>query len=193
MDLLRQQLRHYNPAFTDAELHEGLQRFEQHHAEAGAMLSDRKQPERRLFYLESSVCRCTYPDKEGTEQTLWMKPAQTFLADYKGFVEGGKTPFSLQAYEAGMVHSIHRDAFQDLCRAHTNWALFGLHMTEALHVGLIDVFTNLLSNDATDNYRYIEFAFPEFLRVAPLKHIASMLQVSSVTLSRIRSGKQRKS
>ncbi|MEL6661032.1 MAG: Crp/Fnr family transcriptional regulator, partial [Bacteroidota bacterium] len=61
-----------------------------------------------------------------------------------------------------------------------------------VHITLIDVFVNLLANDATRNYQYIEYMFPRFLQVAPLKDIASMLQVSQVTLSRIRAGTQTK-
>ena len=48
---------------------------------------------------------------------------------------------------------------------------------EQIHISLIDVFVNLLANDATSNYRYIEYQFPHFIQVAPLKDIASMLQV----------------
>ncbi|MEM6805542.1 MAG: hypothetical protein AAF696_29365 [Bacteroidota bacterium] len=73
-----------------------------------------------------------------------------------------------------------------------NWAQFGVFLTEQLHITLIDVFVNLLANDATRNYQYIEYMFPRFIQVAPLKDIASMLQISQVSLSRIRAGKQLK-
>jgi len=72
------------------------------------------------------------------------------------------------------------------------WSLFGIYLTERVHITLIDVFVNLLANDATRNYQYIEYMFPRFIQVAPLKDIASMLQISQVSLSRIRAGKQLK-
>lgn len=100
--------------------------------------------------------------------------------------------FNLQFYEDSDVSCIHRKKLMELYANSTDWALFGINLTEAVHVTLTDVFVNLLSNDATCNYQYIEYAFPRFLQVAPLKDIASMLQVSPVTLSRIRAEKQTK-
>jgi CRP-like cAMP-binding protein len=146
-----------------------------------------------LIIAESSVTRCYYTDHEGKEQTLWMKPEKTFLTEYKSFVHRKPSTFNLQFYENTKVYFIHRDELLKLYKSDNDWAQFGLYLTEHLHITLIDVFVNLLANDATRNYQYIAYAFPKFLQVAPLKDIASMLQVSQVTLSRIRSGTQTKS
>ncbi len=121
-----------------------------------------------------------------------MKPERTFIAEYKSFTSGEKSRFNLQFYEDTEVLMIRREDLLALFQTSNNWAIFGVHLTEQLHATLIDVFVNLLANDATSNYRYIEYAFPRFLQVAPLKDIASMLQISQVSLSRIRSGNQLK-
>ena len=86
--------------------------------------------------------------------------------------------FSLQFYEETKALCISRVNLLKLYKESNDWALFGVLLTEKLHVTLIDVFVNLLANDATDNYKYIEYTFPNFIQVAPLKDIASMLQVS---------------
>ncbi|MEM8891110.1 MAG: Crp/Fnr family transcriptional regulator, partial [Bacteroidota bacterium] len=85
-----------------------------------------------------------------------------------------------------------RKKLLQLFQENKNWALFGVYLTEKVHITLIDVFVNLLANDATRNYQYIEYMFPRFIQVAPLKDIASMLQISQVSLSRIRAGTQLK-
>ena len=121
-----------------------------------------------------------------------MKPEKTFIAEYKSFSSEEPSRFNLQFYEDTEVWMISRNKLLELYKQFNSWALFGIYLTEQLHVTLIDVFVNLLANDATSNYRYIEYAFPRFIQVAPLKDIASMLQVSQVTLSRIRSGNQLK-
>jgi CRP-like cAMP-binding protein len=100
--------------------------------------------------------------------------------------------FSLQVYEDTTAWSITRSDLLYLYSNYSDWALFGVKLTEELHITLIDVFVNLLANDATRNYQYIEYMFPRFLQVAPLKDIASMLQISQVSLSRIRAGTQTK-
>jgi len=121
-----------------------------------------------------------------------MKSEKTFITEYKSFVNQEKSQFSLQFYEDTKVLMISREKLLHLYNESKNWALFGISLTEKVHITLIDVFVNLLSNDATRNYEYIQYMFPRFIKVAPLKDIASMLQISQVSLSRIRSGSQLK-
>lgn len=189
---LIQALRKHNPAFTEEEIALGLSYFEEKAFPAKAIISQAGTICDYLFYAESAVTRCFYHDQEGQEQTLWMKPEQTFITEYKSFVNRDKSMFSLQFYEDTKVMMISREHLLHLYTESQNWALFGTLLTEQVHITLIDVFVNLLANDATSNYRYIENMFPRFLQVAPLKDIASMLQVSQVSLSRIRSGTQLK-
>ncbi|MEM7660203.1 MAG: Crp/Fnr family transcriptional regulator [Bacteroidota bacterium] len=180
------------PAFSEAALELGSPLIERKTCRPKELILEAGKVCEHLYLAESSIIRCFYHDQEGEEQTLWMKPEQTFLTEYKSFVHGQPSGFSLQVYEATELICISRAALLELYAQSQEWALFGLHLTEHLHITLIDVFVNLLANDATQNYRYIEYAFPSFLQVAPLKDIASMLQVSPVTLSRIRSGTQSK-
>ncbi len=192
MKELKSQLLKYNPAFSEQSIEEGLEFFEQKTFKAKSLIHGAGEICDKLFFAENSITRCFFLDASGNEQTLWMKPEQTFITEYKSFTSASPSQFSLQFYENTEVFYIHRKDLITLYQNSADWALFGILLTEQVHVTLIDVFVNLLSNDATSNYRYIEYAFPRFIQVAPLKDIASMLQVSQVTLSRIRSGKQLK-
>jgi CRP-like cAMP-binding protein len=185
-------LQKINPSFLIEEIEEGLKHFDIRTFKAKEIISHEGKVSDDLFFAESSITRCFYHDAEGKENTLWMKPELTFIAEYKSFTSRNKSQFNLQFYEKTDVYLISRENLLELFKTSNNWALFGILLTEQLHVTLIDVFVNLLANDATRNYQYIEYAFPRFLQVAPLKDIASMLQVSPVTLSRIRSGNQLK-
>lgn len=191
-NFIRQELLKYNSAFTPKDLAFGLQFFEQKTFQAKDLILRAGEVSRYLFFAESSITRCFYYDAEGNEQTLWMKPEHTFITEYKSFVHQNASHFSLQFYEDTEVYMISRTNLYKLYEEAKNWSLFGINLTEQIHITLIDVFVNLLANDATKNYHYIEYMFPRFIQVAPLKDIASMLQVSPVTLSRIRSGKQLK-
>ena len=133
-----------------------------------------------------------YLDSDDEEQTLWMKPEQQFITEYKSFVNQNPSTFRLQLYEDSIVPSFTRTEIAALYKPQTHWALRGVRLLGYVHFNLIDVFVNLLSNDATRNYQYIEYMFPKFIQVAPLKDIASMLQITPVTLSRIRAGNQTK-
>ncbi len=190
--IITKELLKYNPSFSEAEIELGLSLFEEKEFKANSLISQIGEICQYIFFTESSITRCFYNDAEGKEQTLWMKSEQSFITEYKSFVNGSKSEFSLQFYEDTKVLMISRANLLKLYSESKNWALFGISLTEQVHITLIDVFVNLLSNDATRNYQYIEYAFPRFLQVAPLKDIASMLQMSQVSLSRIRAGNQLK-
>lgn len=190
--LITQHLLDWNPSFTYEEIEQGLAFFEQKEFGPNSLILEAGKVCDHLFFAESSITRCSYLDHDGQEQTLWMKPEQSFISEFKSFSNQSPSQFSLQFYEQTSVLMISRENLLKLYSDSTNWALFGIVLMEKIHVSLIDVFVNLLSNDATSNYRYIEYAFPRFIQVAPLKDIASMLQMSPVSLSRIRAGKQTK-
>ncbi len=181
-----------NSSFSDQEIEYGLSFFEMKEFQANSKILEVGSICDFLLFADASITRCYYKDKDGLEQTLWMKPERTFITEFKSFSNQSKSLFSLQFYEQTSVMMISRQNLMTLYNESANWALFGILLMEKVHISLIDVFVNLLSNDATNNYRYIEYAFPRFIQVAPLKDIASMLQISTVSLSRIRAGKQLK-
>ena len=191
-DILKHELLKYNPNFTESDIEKGLEFFKIKSFKAKEIILQEGKVSDYLFFADKSISRCYYTDENGEEQTLWMKPGQTFITEFKSFVYQQPSGFNLQFYEDTDAYCIKRNDLLSLYSSNNNWALFGIHLTESLHVILIDVFVNLLANDATKNYQYIEYMFPRFIQVAPLKDIASMLQVTPVTLSRIRGGTQTK-
>ena len=191
-DNLVKEILNIYPKFNREELNQGLSYFELKQYNAKDIITEKGKVTEYLFFANSSVVRCFYNDKDEEEQTLWMKPEQTFVTEYKSFTSQTKSRFSLQVYEETSVFCISRKNILNLFNESKEWAFFGVLLTEKLHITLIDVFVNLLANDATDNYSYIEYMFPKFIQVAPLKDIASMLQISPVSLSRIRAGNQKK-
>jgi CRP-like cAMP-binding protein len=189
---LKEAFLRYNPSFPESELKEGISYFEEQEFDAKEHILKAGETVPVLFFAESSITRCYYINPEGEEITLWMKPEQQFITEFKSFTNLEASMFSLQFYEKTKVWLISRESLSKLYKKYPSWSAFGIALTEQTHVTLIDVFVNLLANDATRNYQYIAYQFPRFLQVAPLKDIASMLQVSPVTLSRIRAGKQTK-
>ena len=72
-----------------------------------------------------------------------------------------------------------------------DWAIFGLLVMEEHYVNLLK-FRNLLSfNNASENYNFIESYFSRYLDIVPLKHLASLLNITPVHLSRIRKENQK--
>lgn len=190
--ILTESIIKYFPKFDSTTLENGLAHFEKIEVKAKTIIQEKGTISEYLYFAEDSLSRCFFDDKNGEEQTLWIKPEQTFITDYKSFVSQQPSQFGLLLYEDTVAYRIRRTDLLELYANHKDWAAFGIHLTEMQHVVLIDVFVNLLANDATRNYEYIQYAFPRFIQIAPLKDIASMLQMSQVSLSRIRAGKQTK-
>ena len=188
--LLRKKILEIHPGLLENGLDEGLQLFEVFEHQAKDIVLKHGDVATHLFFCETSISRCYYFDENNDEQTLWMKPEHQFITEFKSFVGKQPSQFNLQFYEKGKAYRISRNDLESLYQKYPEWSIWGLKLTESLHVTLIDVFVNLLANDATRNYQYIEYAFPRFIQVAPLKDIASMLQISQVSLSRIRAGNQ---
>lgn len=187
---LKKEILKFHPEFDLGSLDDGMDSFELKTFKAKDIILEAGSVCENLYFTDKSITRCFYKDQEGVDQTLWMKPEQTFLTEYKSFVHQSPSGFSLQFYEDTNVMCISRAKLLELYKKSNDWALFGNLLTEHVHITLIDVFVNLLANDATRNYQYIEYMFPRFIQVAPLKDIASMLQMSQVSISRIRAGKQ---
>ncbi|MEM1220969.1 MAG: hypothetical protein AAGH79_18755, partial [Bacteroidota bacterium] len=101
-------LRAMNPALTDGELEIGLGHFQRRTFQAKDLISKAGRSAPKLFFAQRSVTRCFYLDADGEEQTLWMKPEQTFIAEYKSFTSGERSqlPCSLIELRPGKQHVV---------------------------------------------------------------------------------------
>jgi hypothetical protein len=190
--LLTAEILKYHPKFSEEELNMGVEFFELKKFKArGIILKEGKIAE-YLFFSLNSVTRCYLYDESGNEKTLWMEPEKMFITDFESFINGVPSKNNLQFYENTDVYLIKRKDLLWLYENYKDWAVFGIKLMEAYHVRILRLFEIMFHNDATMNYNFIEQHFSKFLLVAPLKDIASMLNLSPVSLSRIRSGTQTK-
>lgn len=190
---LKEVIKEIHPQFSQDELEKGLSFFQLKNCSAKEVIHRAGPGVCPLFIASHSISRCYYLDQDNEEITLWMKPEKTFFSDFKSFGSEEDSRFFLQLYEDSELYFLSREKYIGLCQTYQSWATFARKLMEKQHSTLIDVFVSLLANDASSNYQYIQYAFPRFIHVAPLKDIASMLQISPVTLSRIRSGQQTRS
>lgn len=182
----------YHSNFSERELKIGLDLFELKKYRAKDIIIKEAKNTDYLFLAVNSITRCYIYDNNGNEKTLWMEPEKMFITDFESFIKGFPSKYNLQFYQNTDVYLIKRKQLLNLYENYKDWAVFGIKFMESYHMRILDLFGIMFHNDATNNYQFIERNFPEFLRVAPLKDIASMLNLSAVSLSRIRSGTQLK-
>jgi len=178
--------------FSDNELSIGLGYFENRNFKAKDIILSQGKVCDYLFFAENSISRCYYFDKEGEEKTIWMEPEKMFITDFESFVTGYPSNYYLQFYQNTETWLISRKNLLFLYENYKDWSVFGIRLMENYHVRILYLFTKMFRNNATENYELIEQRFSKFLKIAPLKDVASMLNLSAVSLSRIRAGTQTK-
>lgn len=189
---LIEELVKYHPKFSEEELNIGLELFELKKFKGKDIILKEGKIADYLFYAVSSITRCYLYTESGSEKTLWMEPGKMFITDFESFIKGIPSRYNLQFYENTDVYLIKRKNLLWLYENYKDWAVFGIKFMEGYHIRILDLYGIMFHNDATENYNFIEQYFPEFLKIAPLKDIASMLNLSPVSLSRIRAGTQTK-
>lgn len=183
---LRQKILSYKPDFDLQILEIGLQQFQLVSYKAGSFIIKKGDICQRIYIAEQSISRCYFTDENGEEKTLWIEPEMSFLTDFNSFKNGETSTVDICLYQNSLVYFIERDALFQLYKTYHEWSLLGIVFLEELLYDFITFNTQIHFNDATENYRLIESKYLNYLKVVPLKHIASRLNISPVHLSRIR-------
>ena len=182
----------FHPGFSDRELSAGLEFFELKKFKAGDVILKEGEVAEYLFFAIGSITRCYLYNESGNEKTLWMEPEKMFITDFESFIKGAVSKYNLQFYENSDVYLIKRKDLLWLYENYIDWTVLDIRLMEGYHIRTLDLFRIMFRNDAKRNYKFIEQYYSRFLKVAPLKDIASMLNLSTVLLSRIRTGTQTK-
>ncbi len=190
--LLKEKILQFHPHFNEEVLELGLQKFKCMDVQAGDHIVNSGDVISELFIAEKSISRAYRVSEDGEEQTLWIEPELKFLTDMESFRNGTPNFMNIQLYEDSEVMYIDRKDLVELYATYHDWSLFGNALMEDYLIYIFSITNLMFSNDATSNYQLIEKHYARYLQVVPLKHIASRLNVSPITISRIRGDKQKK-
>ncbi|MCB0631472.1 MAG: Crp/Fnr family transcriptional regulator [Saprospiraceae bacterium] len=191
-ELLKQEILKFHPHFSLDELKSGLDLFTLRSYKAKDYILKEGEISDKLYFATTSVSRCFYYDENGEEKTVWLEPECMFITDFESFINDCPSKYYLQFYQDTEVWTITRKELLCLYDNYKDWAIWGIRLMEHYHVRILDLFTIMFRNNASENYQFIEEHYARFLQIAPLKDIASMLNLSPITLSRIRAGTQTK-
>ncbi len=139
----------------------------------------------KISFIKSGLVRRFYIH-EGTEVTEWMYFDKQWLTSNASFIHQKPSLEYLQACEETVVYSLTFSDEQKLLE----YPLFVKFHMKLLRdfVASFNEFRhtyNLMSTQ--DKYQFLLKNFPEIIQRGKLKYIASMLDISPETLSRIRS------
>ncbi len=139
-----------------------------------------------LSYIEKGLTRQHYVkhDKDMTEH-ISCEGGVVFCID--SYFNGTPTHLVIEALESTVIWEMPRDSMEILAETNSDLAyLYRRFMEDSLMLSQIKA-DILRFESAKDRYTRLLQMFPKIIRRAPLTYVASYLQMSLETLSRVRS------
>lgn len=143
----------------------------------------------RLYYLEKGLARAFYLH-QGRDVSDYFALEGHFIGAVPSLFTGQPSHKAMELLEDASVWSISSEDWENLCQKYHAIEHAGRKM---LAMGLLEEQQRIESIrflSAAERYAELEKSHPGISLRCPLKHIASYLGISQVSLSRIRAGVQ---
>lgn len=153
----------------------------------GERFLDEGQVSKGMGYVEKGVIRQFYY-KNGKELTEHFSSEDKLFICIESFLKQEPTRLMAEALEPSLVWGIPYTAFFQLVEANPEVSMLYRRMLEHSLIESQVKADMFRFETAHDRYEKFLKLFPEPARRAPLQHIASFLQMTPETLSRVRAG-----
>lgn len=143
-----------------------------------------------LWFLMKGSVRYFHTSEEGKEMNVWFSFDNDIVADAPSFVNQTPSNESIQLLEDSHLYAIDYTNSQYLLQKHHSFALWYIKMVERYYISQIEErISDLQFLNAKQRYEKLLAKFPGIGNRVSLGHIASYLNITQETLSRIRAGK----
>ena len=147
-------------------------------------------PCKHLWFMTKGAARHFYTNEQGKEMNTWFSLDTQIIVDTTSFVKQEPAHESIQLIEDSEVYSIEYAALQVLLQKHHSFALWFIKLVELHYVAQIeDRIADLQFLDAKKRYQKLINLNSGITNRVSLGNIASYLNITQETLSRIRAGK----
>jgi len=147
-------------------------------------------PCKHLWFMTKGAVRYFYINDQGKEKNTWFSLDTQIIADTSSFVKQEPSEESIQLVEDSEMYSIEHAALQSLLQKHHSFAIWYIKLVELHYVSQIeDRVADLQFLDAQQRYQKLLNQYPDITNRVSLGNIASYLNITQETLSRIRAGK----
>lgn len=145
---------------------------------------------KHLWFMTKGVARYFYTNDQGKEMNTWFSLDTQIITDTTSFVKQEPAQESIQLMEDSEMYSIEYTSLQALIQKHHSFALWYIKLVELNYVTQIeDRLSDLQFLDARQRYQKLLNLYPEIANRISLGNIASYLNITQETLSRIRADK----
>jgi CRP-like cAMP-binding protein len=185
-----EQLRHYinsHITITEEELKTALSFFKSLKLKKKELLVTHGQTSQRTYFVGKGCLRIFFINEDGQDATRYFAFENQFATALVSFIIGEPSEEFIQAAEhSELLYITHRD-FYHLLDIIPQWEKFYRHYLEKAYVNNTKRLMSFLTQGATEKYRQLLAENPIIVRRLPNKMVASYLNISQETLSRLKS------
>jgi CRP-like cAMP-binding protein len=147
-------------------------------------------PCKHIWFMTQGAVRYFYTNDQGKETNTWFSLDTQIITDAPSLVNQIPSQESIQLMEDSELYSIEYANIQTLLQNHHSFALWYIRLVELHYISQIeDRIADLQFLDAKERYQKLLNLCPDITNRISLGNIASYLNITQETLSRIRAGK----
>jgi CRP-like cAMP-binding protein len=147
-------------------------------------------PCKHIWFMTKGAVRYYYTNEQGKEMNTWFSIDRQVIADTTSLVKKEPSEESIQLLEDSEMYSIEYTSLQTLIQKHHAFSLWYIKLVELHYIAQIeDRLADLQFLDAKQRYKKLLSLYPDITNRISLGNIASFLNITQETLSRIRAGK----
>lgn len=162
-----------------------LQNMEEIHYSAGSLIVFEGKRNNCAFFMKSGFARA-YVVRDGKDITLWFSGSGELIIDSPQEM----ATVSVEIMEDSVLLCIRQERLEVLFEQSLQLANWGRKLLEHYLSEYERYFTTYSWTSASEQYEQLIKSNPDLLQKVPLKHIASYLQITPQSLSRIRAQKK---
>lgn len=170
---------------SEEELSQALSYFYQEKLNKGDYYLREGQYSDKISFIESGLFRLFY-QIDGEEKIMLFFSENQLMADYYGYLTQSPSIRPIQALEDSIVYSIDRKNLNQLFDASKNWERIGRKLAESAYVTSVHRANRLLHDDYDTRLNTFIKESPTLLQRVPQYMIASYLNMTPETLSRVK-------
>lgn len=142
---------------------------------------------RKIWLIQKGIARYYHIDEKGRDRTVWFSFEKDFIADAPSLLEQKVSYESIELLEDSELYYIDFSKVRALLEKRHSFALWYIKILETVYIPqLEDRIADLQFLSARERYTKLQEEFPQLGNRVNLGYIASFLNITQETLSRIR-------
>lgn len=172
---------------SDSEVNTILSFFKPLTPSRNEVLVTQGQTSQRMFFVGTGCLRIFFINEEGADSTRYLAFENNFATALVSFITEEPSFEFIQALEETELLYITRKDFYHLTEIIPTWEKFYRHYLEMAYVTNTKRLMSFITMDARERYKLLLSQNPNFVQRLPNKMVASYLNISQETLSRLKS------